>query len=139
MSKLQLLASKFENLKLLDGEFVANFNIPLLHIENESFALVEKISEEKLVKKVLQSLPKKFHMKVTIIEEAQDGSSNVAIKVDELFGSLLTFKMSLDGKPDKNNKGIALQSIIEDVNKGNSGEAKDSLVDSISFMSKQFN
>lgn len=34
--------------------------------------------------------------------------------------------MSLDGKPDKNNKG-------------NSGETKDSLVDSISFMSKQFN
>lgn len=46
MSKLQLLASKFENLKLLDGEFVANFNIPLLNIENESFTLVEKISEE---------------------------------------------------------------------------------------------
>ncbi|GAA0152259.1 hypothetical protein LIER_10780 [Lithospermum erythrorhizon] len=41
-------------------------------IANESFALGEVISNEKLVRKVLRTLPKRFAYKVTIIEEAQD-------------------------------------------------------------------
>lgn len=59
---------------------------------------------------MLRSLSKKFDMKVTTIEEAQDITS---MKVDELFGSLLTFKMSLHGKHKKKNKGITLQSSFE--------------------------
>jgi hypothetical protein len=40
------------------------------------------MSDEKLVSKILRSLPKKFDMKVCAIEEAQDIGS---MKVDELI------------------------------------------------------
>lgn len=36
-----------------DDESIAEFNVRLLDIANESFALGEKISEERLVKKIL--------------------------------------------------------------------------------------
>lgn len=49
-------------------------------------------------------------MKVIVIEEAQDITS---MKVDKLFGSLLTFEMSLDRKPEKKNKEISLQSLLK--------------------------
>lgn len=65
----------------------------------------EKILEEKLVRKVLRALPKKFDMKATAIEEAKDIA---LMNVDELFGLLLTFEMSLDCKLVKKNKGIVL-------------------------------
>ena len=56
-----------------------------------------------LPKKILRSLPKRFDMKVTVIEETQNLSS---IKVDELINSLKTFEMSINDKLEKNNKGI---------------------------------
>ncbi|MCI38998.1 gag-pol polyprotein, partial [Trifolium medium] len=72
MSKLQLLTTKFENLKMEEEENILEFNARLRDIANTSFALGEKMSEEKLVRKILRSLPKRFDMKVTAIEEAQD-------------------------------------------------------------------
>lgn len=94
-----------------DDETIIEFNMRLLDIANESLALGEKISEEKLVRKILKSLPKRFDMRDTTIKEAQDISS---MKVDDLIGSLITCEMSLNDKSDKKNKGIALQSSIED-------------------------
>lgn len=104
MSKLQLLTTKFQSLKMSEDETIVEFNVRLLDIANESFSLGEKISEEKLVRKVLRSLPRRFDMKVTVIEEAHDITT---MKVDELFGSLRTFEMSFDDKSDKKSKNIA--------------------------------
>lgn len=42
--------------------------------------------EEKLVRKILRSIPRKFDMKVTTIEEVQDLS---ILKVDEPISSFL--------------------------------------------------
>ena len=79
----------------------------ILEIANTSGALGEKMAEEKLVRKILRSLPKRFAMKVTAIEEAQDISK---LKVDELIGSLQTFEMGITDNGDKKNKSIALVS-----------------------------
>lgn len=68
-----------------NDELIAEFNGHVLDIENESFALGEKMSDTKLMRKVLQTLPQRFNMKVTTIEEANDGTT---MKFDELFGSL---------------------------------------------------
>lgn len=46
------------NLKMHDEESNSEFNVWLLDIANESFVLEEKISEERLVRKVIRSLPK---------------------------------------------------------------------------------
>ncbi|MCI89325.1 gag-pol polyprotein, partial [Trifolium medium] len=59
------------------------------------------MSEEKLARKILRSLPKRFNMKVIAIEESQDLST---IKVDELIGSLQTFEMALDDRTEKKHK-----------------------------------
>ena len=55
-----------------EEETISEFNARLCHIGNEAFALSEKISEEKLVRKTLISLSKRFTYKVTAIEEAKD-------------------------------------------------------------------
>lgn len=52
-----------------EDESISDFNIRLRDITNTSFALGEKMYEEKLVWKIPISLPKKFNMKVTTIEE----------------------------------------------------------------------
>jgi hypothetical protein len=72
MSRLQLLTTMFENLRIYEDKSISDFNIRLRDTANTSFTLGEKMSEEKLVRKILRSLPKKFDMKVTTIEEAQD-------------------------------------------------------------------
>lgn len=136
MSRLQLLTTKFESLKMLEEETIIEFNVRLLDIANESFDLGEKISEEKLVCKVFRSLPKRFEMKVTTIEKAHD---IVTMKVDELSGSLRTFEMSFDEKPNKKSKNIALQSNLE--NDASAVKIKDSnenLTQLISLLAKQF-
>jgi hypothetical protein len=67
------------------------------------------MSDEKLVRKILRSLPKRFDRKVTAIEEAQDIAS---MKVEELVGSLQTFEMNISDKTEKK-KGIAFVSSTE--------------------------
>src|SRR4030042_1308373 len=104
MSKLQLLTTKFENLKMRDDETIQDLHMSILDIANSSSALGENMSEEKLVRKILRSLPKKFDMKVTAIEEAQDIKD---MKVDELMGSLQTFEIALNDRTEKKGKSIA--------------------------------
>lgn len=69
------------------------------------------MSEEKLARKILRSLPKKFDMKVTFIEESEDLGS---IKVYELIGSLQTIEMALNDRSEKKNKIIAFVSNSEE-------------------------
>jgi len=81
-AKFQLLTTKFENLRMMEDESIQDYYLNILHIANAFESLGEKISDEKLVRKILRSLPKRFDMKVTTIGEAQDISS---LKVDELI------------------------------------------------------
>lgn len=69
MSRLQLLITNFENMRINEDEFISDFNIRRRGIANTSFALGEKLSEEKLARKILRPLHKKFDMNVTTIEE----------------------------------------------------------------------
>ena len=68
-----------------EEETIGDFNARLCDIANEAFALGEKMSEEKLVRKTLRSLPKRFAYKVITIEEAKDVRN---MKLEELMGSL---------------------------------------------------
>src|SRR4051812_6954098 len=88
MSRLQILTTKFENLKMKEDETNYEFYMNVREISNNSAALGEKMTKEKLVRKILRSLPKRFDTKVTAIEEAQDINN---MKLDKLIGSLQTF------------------------------------------------
>ena len=105
----------------------------ILEIANTSGALGEKMSEEKLVRKILRSLPKRFAMKVTAIEEAQDICN---LKVDELIGSLQTFEMGISDNVDKKNKSIALVSNTEEECKEGDEEK---ISEAIAMLGRQFN
>jgi predicted ArsR family transcriptional regulator len=75
----------------------------VLDIANSFDSLGEKLSDEKLVRKILRSLPRRFDMKVTAIEEAQDVSN---MQVEELIGSLQNFELVVDNRTEKKGKGI---------------------------------
>ncbi|KAK2457508.1 putative mitochondrial protein [Trifolium repens] len=111
MSRLQLLTTKFESLKMKEDESVHEFYMNILDIANSFDVLGEKISDAKLVRKILRSLPRRFDMKVTAIEEAHDINT---MKVDELIGSLETFELAINERGDKKSKSIAFASNTDD-------------------------
>ena len=88
ISRLQLLTTKFENLKMMEDKNIHDYYLNILDIANSFDSFGEKIYDEKLVRKILRSLPKRFDIKVTAIEEAHDISR---MKVDELIGSHQNF------------------------------------------------
>jgi len=66
---------------MLEDESIQDYHVNILDIANAFDSLGEKISDEKLVRKIRRSLPKRFNMKVTAIEEAHDISG---MKVDDM-------------------------------------------------------
>ncbi|KAK2417316.1 putative mitochondrial protein [Trifolium repens] len=135
-SKIQHLTSRFEALKMKDDENIQDFHLKLLDIGNSFEALGDKMSDEKLARKLLRSLPKRFDMKVTAIEEAHDISS---MKMDELVGSLQTFESVLDERGDKKNKSIAFVSNTEEEDNQSEDGEEDSIADAIAMLGRQFN
>jgi hypothetical protein len=67
-------------------------------------SLKKNISDAKLIKKILRSLPERFRIKVTTIEESKDLD---AMKIEELVGFLQTYEFSLS--PVKKVKSITLK------------------------------
>jgi len=55
-------------------------------------SLGKKVSDVKLIKKILSSLPEHFRIKVTTIEKSKDLDD---MKIEELVGSLQTYEFSL--------------------------------------------
>ncbi|KAL5546929.1 hypothetical protein UlMin_006616 [Ulmus minor] len=106
-SKLQMLTSQFESIRMEEGEKVADFNAKLIDITNRSCLLGEEYVESKIVRKILRSLPHRFQGKFIAIEE----SNNVdKIRLEELIGSLETFEMGLGEEKKEKVKNIAFKS-----------------------------
>jgi len=134
-ARLQLLTTKFEDMRMMEDESIHDYYLNILDIVNAFGSTREKISNENLVRKILRSLPKRFDMKVTAIEEAHDISS---VKVDELIGSLQNFEIIINNKNDKKGKGIAYVSNVEtDETQGNH-EDDENLSESLVLLGRQF-
>ena len=84
-TKLQILTTRFEELKMIENESFDSFYRKLNEVVVSKFNLGEKIEDFKIVRKILRSLPESFCAKVTTIEESKDLDD---IKVQELIGSL---------------------------------------------------
>ena len=80
---------------------------------NSTFNLGESIAESKIVRKILRSLPERFHAKITAIEEVKDIDQ---ILLTKLVRNLQTYKMGLGlmGKCGKS-KNLALKGIEEEI------------------------
>ena len=71
-SKLQRLTTSFEEIKIEEDESFDEFYAKLKDKVNLTFNLGETIPKPKVVRKVLRSLPERFHAKITVIEESKD-------------------------------------------------------------------
>ncbi|XP_045792093.1 uncharacterized protein LOC123886861 [Trifolium pratense] len=136
ISKLQMLTRKFENLSMKEDESIHDFYMTVMEYANEFDMLGEKLDDEKLVRKILRSLTKKFDMKVTAIEEVQDISS---MKVDELLGSLQTYEASINERLEKKNKSIAFMSNADEEETDIDIDSTDSISEAIILLGRQFN
>ncbi|CAM8902943.1 unnamed protein product [Rhodiola kirilowii] len=93
-----------------EDETIVEFNSRVLNLSNELVALGVSMKEETLVRKLLRSLPQRFAMKVTAIEEAQDITT---MKLDELMGSLRTYEMNFpDDVKTKKAKGVTRKAVV---------------------------
>ena len=93
---------------------------------NYAFNLGECIAESKIVRKILRSLPERFHAKITAIEEVKDIDQ---LPLIELVVNLQTYEIGLGsmGKGGKS-KNLALKGIeeeIEDSKDEDEGEDED--------------
>jgi hypothetical protein len=119
-----------------DDESDHNFHMNLLELANASRALGETMTEEKLVRKILRSLPKRFDMKVTAIEESHDIAN---MKVEEIIGLLQTFEMAINDQPDKKNNGIAFLSNTCDKQTEGDLEIDNEISEAVALLGRQIN
>ena len=83
-SKLQRLTTSFEELKMEEDQSFDKFYAKIKDLVNSAFKLEETILEPKIVRKVLRSLPERFHAKITAIEESKDIDKIPLIKLVEI-------------------------------------------------------
>ena len=115
-----------------DDESFDKFYAKLKDIVNSTFNLRETIFEPKVVRKVLRSLPERFHAKITAIEESKDIDS---ILLTELVGNLQSYELGFIriGKGSKS-KSMALKAKSNETDE--SSDDEDSKMKS--YITRQF-
>ncbi|XP_059070335.1 uncharacterized protein LOC131860011 [Cryptomeria japonica] len=83
MAKLQILRRDFENLQMKDSDSIDSFVTHAMLIVNQLRSYGDTIEDQKIVEKIVRSLPGKFDAVVIAIQEAKDLSQ---LLVDELMG-----------------------------------------------------
>jgi len=133
ISKIQFLTTKFERLKMKKDETIRDYYMNVLDIANSFESLGETLSNEKLIRNILRSLPKRYDMKVTTIEEAQDTAS---MKVEELIESLQNFQIMINSRKEEY-MNIAPSADMEE-SQGNPNN-NDNLAGSVVLLGSLFN
>ena len=103
-----------------EDELFDEFYAKLKNIVNSAFNLRETIPEPNVVRKMLRSLPERFHAKITIIKESKDIDK---IRLTELVGNLQTYELGLTriGKSNKS-KSMALKAKSNNTNESSNDE-----------------
>ena len=96
------------------------FYAKLKDIVNSAFNLGKTILKPKIIRKMLRSLPGRFHAKITAIEESKDIDK---IPLTELVGNLQTYELGLTrvGKSSKG-KSMALKAKSSDTDESSDDE-----------------
>ncbi|KAL4273142.1 hypothetical protein GQ457_13G013440 [Hibiscus cannabinus] len=112
-TKIGLLNLNYENFKMDPNEDIKAMFNRFSIIVNELKGYGEAISEDKLVRKLIYSLPKSWDSKKTTIIKAKNLKE---LKLDELIGSLLTHEMM--SQPlirEKEKKWLVMKYVIFDL------------------------
>jgi hypothetical protein len=115
-----MLISQFEGIRMLEEETFNEFYTKISDLCNSMINLEKKISDAKIIKKILRSLSERFRKKVTTIDESKDLD---AMKIEELVGSLQTYVFSL--LPLRKTKSIALKAAKEKYNNSSYEDSND--------------
>jgi hypothetical protein len=67
-----MLNTRFEEIKMPEEETFGEFYTKISDLRNSMVSLGKSVSDVKLIQKILRSLPKRFRIKVTTIEESKD-------------------------------------------------------------------
>jgi len=105
---------------MLEEETFNEFYTKISDLRNSMINLGRKISDTKLIKQILRSLPERFRIKVTIIEERKDLDT---MKVEELVGSPQMYEFSFP--PLRKTKSIALKATKEKFKNSSDEESND--------------
>ena len=131
-SKFQKLTTSFEEIRMKEDDSFDEFYAKLKDIMNSAFNLGETILEPKIVRKVLRSLPEKFHAKITAIKESKDIDK---IHLTKLVGNLQTYGLGLTRiRKSSKSKSMALEAKSNDTDE--SSDDKDSKMKS--YITRQF-
>ena len=85
-SKLQILRKYFESLCMKDSENVVTFYTTVVGLINQLKSHGEPVSDQRVVEKILRSLPPRFENLVVTLEEHTNMST---FTIDELQASLI--------------------------------------------------
>ena len=115
-----------------ENESFDEFYAKLKDIVNSVFNLGKTIPKPKIEKKVLRSLPERFHAKITAIKKSKDIDK---IPLTELVGNLQTYELGLTriGKTGKG-KSMALKAKSNEIDE--SSDDEDSKIKS--YITRQF-
>jgi hypothetical protein len=131
-TKLQMLISKFEEIKMLEEETFGEFYSKMSDLRNSMVSLEKPVSDVKLIRKILRSFPERFRIKVMTIEESKDLEE---MKIEELVGSLQTYELFLP--PVKKLKTIALKASKKKV-EASSGDDSEEEEKVVAMLAKNF-
>ena len=112
----------FEEIKMEEDESFDEFYAKLKDIVNSAFNLRETIPKPKIVRKVLRSLPERFHAKITAIKELEDIDK---IPLTVLVGNLQTYELGLT-RIKKLNKSKSMALKVKSSNTDKSSDDEDS-------------
>ena len=91
-NKLLILNNKFESMRMGETEPIKEYVDKLREMSNISHSLGSEISDERIVKKVLRSLPKRLKMVGSILKQTRDISE---MTVDQLVGAIQHEKIDM--------------------------------------------
>ena len=132
---MDIITSQFENLRMDEDETITQFSARVSDVVNKAANIGDPFVDVRVIKKVLRSLPDRFHAKVTAIREAKDVSE---LQLDTLMGNLETYELELseDKKYQQKKKSVAFKTEVE-VTVPHSDEDRDD--DYTSLYAKHFN
>ena len=103
-----------------EDESFDEFYAKLKDIVNSAFNLGETILEPKIVRKLLRSLPERFHAKITVIEKSKDIDK---ILLTELVSNLQTYELGLSRiRKLSKSKSMALKAKNSDTDESSDNE-----------------
>ncbi|XP_021831887.1 uncharacterized protein LOC110771842 [Prunus avium] len=130
-AKLQMNTLQFKTIIMDENETFSEIYAKLCIIVNACSSLGEKIPKDRVVKKILRSLPQHFQPKITAIEEICDLNT---LKVRELIRSLQTYEMK--HLASKKSKSVALKVVDKEDGEHQSKEFNG---EEFAYLSRQFN